>query len=115
MRAFAGAATAALLLAGLAGAQNVPTVTEAEFLAPLDAGHPAVAAARQELGEAEAAATSARALANPELGVTREAPGDAEQLDLTLSWRPPHPARRRRARGAPTCRLRRGPRCRRCR
>ncbi len=105
MRAFAGAATAALLLAGFAGAQNVPTVTEAEFLAPLDAAHPAVAAAREELGEAEAAALGARALANPELGATREAPGDAEQLDLTLSWRPPHPTRRRLAVAAADARV----------
>jgi cobalt-zinc-cadmium efflux system outer membrane protein len=97
MRSICAAATAALLLAGSAGAQDAQTLTEADFLAPLDAVHPAAAVLREDLGLAEAAVLGAHAVPNPELGATHEAPGDAEQLDLTLSWRPPHPGRRRLA------------------
>jgi cobalt-zinc-cadmium efflux system outer membrane protein len=100
MRALIAASTAALLFAGSAGGQERQTVTEVEFLAPLEGGHPALAALRQDLAEAEAAAISARTLPNPELGATREAPGSAEQLDLTVSWRPPDPGRRRLAQAA---------------
>lgn len=100
MRALIAASTAALLFAGTAGGQERQTVSEAEFLAPLESGHPAIAALRLDLAEAEAAAISARTLPNPELGATREAPGTAEQLDLTVSWRPPDPGRRRLAQAA---------------
>lgn len=98
MRPSVTAAAAALWLAAAAaaGAQAGPTITEPEFLAPLlGAGHPTWIAARGPLAEAEAAAARARTLENPELGVTRETPGNAEQIDLTLGWQPPHPIRRR--------------------
>jgi cobalt-zinc-cadmium efflux system outer membrane protein len=100
MRAFVAAPVAALLLAVQVGAQEPQIVTEAEFLAPVAAAHPARVALRQELAEAEAAALAARALPNPELGAHREAPGTVEQLDLTLSWRPPDPGRRRLSQAA---------------
>lgn len=101
MRALVHAAAAATLLVGAAsagaGAQSGPIVTESEFLAPLGTGHPAWLAAREGLGEAEATALRARALPDPVLSASREAPGDAEQIDLTLGWSLPHPARRRLA------------------
>lgn len=100
MRAFVVAVSAATLFAGSAGAQTASIITESEFLAPLDAAHPALLSLRQDLAEAEAAALGARALANPELGASRERPGDIEQLDFTLSWRPPLPGKRRLATAA---------------
>jgi outer membrane protein TolC len=95
MRATHAAFAAALLVSSGLGAQNGTRLTEDRVLATLTADHPAVAALRRELGEAEAELVRARTLANPELGVTHEAPGDAEQIDLTLSWQLPHPGRRR--------------------
>ena len=95
MRAHLAAAAAALLVGLEAGAQDVPTVTEADYLAPSSRSDPALAALREDLAEAEAAAIRARTLANPELGVVHEVPGSAEQLDVTVSWRLPHPHRRR--------------------
>jgi cobalt-zinc-cadmium efflux system outer membrane protein len=94
--AFAVSSTA-LLLASALGAQTGPTLTEDQFVASLTDDHPAVAALRRELGEAEAALVSARTLDNPDLEVVRETPGDTEQVDVTLSWQLPHPGRRRAA------------------
>ncbi|HLE83564.1 MAG TPA: TolC family protein, partial [Thermoanaerobaculia bacterium] len=96
MRRLAAAALAALLFPQASTGQLPSTVTEAEFLAPLDGRHPAALALARELAEARAGAIAARTLENPELGAVREDPaGTSEQLDLTLSWRPPHPGRRR--------------------
>jgi outer membrane protein TolC len=94
MRAFVVAVSAATLFAGTVGAQTVFVISESEFLAPFDAEHPALVSLHQGLAEAEAAAVGARELANPELSASRERPGDIEQLDFTLSWRPPHPGKR---------------------
>ena len=96
MRRLAAAVLAALLLPQASTGQPTSTLSEAEFLAPLDGGHPAALALAGELAEAQAGAIAARTLENPELGAVREDPaGTGQQLDLTLSWRPPHPGRRR--------------------
>ena len=96
MRRLAAAVLAALLLPQASTGQPTSNLTEAEFLAPLDGRHPAALALAGDLAEAQAGAIGARTLENPELGAVREDPaGTGEQLDLTLSWRPPHPSRRR--------------------
>jgi outer membrane protein TolC len=90
-----------LLLPALCPAQEASTpalVTEQEFLESLDAGSAPIRALREEVGLARADALGVRALENPRLAAAREAPADAiEQIDLTLAWRPPRPARRRLA------------------
>lgn len=106
MSRFAAAAAAALLLPAVAAAQPASTVTEAEFLAPFDADHPALVALGGELGRARAEAIAARTFANPALGAQREDPdGAAEQLELTLAWPLPDPARRRLAIAAADARV----------
>ncbi len=76
-------------------------VTEAEFLSLIDADHPAVRSLTGELGTARAELERASTLPNPELSVAREGPtGGTEQVDLTLSWQPPRPDRRKLAVGA---------------
>jgi outer membrane protein TolC len=96
MRPTTAAAIAALLFAVDARPQDAPSVSEAEFLALVDDSHPAVASLRASLGEAEAAAIGARTLLDPELGSSLESPaGATRQLDVTLSWQPPRPGRRR--------------------
>ena len=93
-RAFA-AFVAVVLAVPAAGASQPAVVTEAEFLAAVGEGHPALAALRMNLGSARAEALAAAALADPEVGAVREDPdGDAEQIDLTVSWQPPQPGRR---------------------
>jgi cobalt-zinc-cadmium efflux system outer membrane protein len=98
MRRFPAATLAALLLPQPLPGQPPSTLTEAEFLAPLDDSHPAVLVLARELAAARAGVVAARTLENPELGALREDPtGSVEQLDVTVSWRPPHPGRRRLA------------------
>lgn len=98
MRHLAAAALAALLFPQPSAGQSPPTLTEEEFLAPFAAGHPAVSALGLDLAAARADVMAAETLENPELGAVREdPPGAAEQLDVTLSWQPPHPGRRRLA------------------
>lgn len=99
MRALTAAIAAALWLpVPSAGQSEPPVLTEAGFLATLEADYPGVAALAEEPARARAAAVAARTLANPELGAVREDPsGATEQIDLTLSWAPPHPGRRRLA------------------
>lgn len=76
-------------------------VTEAEFLRRVDADHPAVLALAGGPGTARAELERASTLPNPELSVAREGPtGGAEQVDLTVSWQPPRPDRRKLAVGA---------------
>ncbi len=84
------------LLATAAGAQPVaPQVSEAELLSALTASHPAVAALRRPVADAEAGVVAASTRANPLLGVDREDPdGAEEQLELTLSWALPRSSRR---------------------
>lgn len=98
MRHLAAVAFAALLFPQPSTGQGPPTLTEEEFLAPLAAEHPAVSALGLELAAARADVVAAGTLDNPELGAVREDPsGATEQLDVTLSWQPPHPGRRRLA------------------
>jgi outer membrane protein, heavy metal efflux system len=97
MRAVSIVACATILIARGLAAESGASVTEEKFLEPFDGDHLAFAALRAAVGEAEGAAHSARALANPALGASRETPGELEQLDLALAWQLPHPARRRHA------------------
>jgi cobalt-zinc-cadmium efflux system outer membrane protein len=97
MRPFPVVACAATLLARVLIGDAGHCLSESQFLEPLAGGHPAVVALTAALSEAEAEAISARALANPELAASREAPGDLEQTDIALSWQLPHPGRRRLA------------------
>jgi len=97
MRAFPVAACATMLFARVLVGDTGPRITESQFLEPLESGHPALVALGQSLAEAEAAARSARTLSNPELGASREAPGELEQLDVSVSWQLPHLGRRRLA------------------
>lgn len=112
----AGVLSAALVLAATpctagqgvaapdAPGEAAPRVTEAEFLAPVvdeADDHPAVVTLRGDLETAQAEAIRAATLPDPVLSVMREEPsGGAEQIDLTLSWQPPRPDRRRLATGA---------------
>lgn len=88
------AALVAALSAVPAALGQSPPVTEAELFAAAGEDHPALAALREEVGAARAAALAAASLADPVLGVEREDPGGAaEQVDLTLAWQPPGPDR----------------------
>ncbi len=70
-------------------------VTEAEFLIGIGPDHPAARSTLDRLGEAEAALSRARQLANPRLEYTREQPSaDASQDTVTLAWTPPVDGRR---------------------
>lgn len=97
MRYLAALAVAALFLPVSSPAQTTTSLTEAEFLAPLGPDHPVFLALAGELGAARAGVVSARALADPDLSAVREETGDADEVELTLSWQPPHPRRRRLA------------------
>lgn len=97
MRSLAAIAVAALFLPTAAPAQTAASLTEAEFLAPLGPDHPVFHALAGDLGAARAAVVSARTLDDPALSAVREETGAAEELELTLSWQPPHPQRRRLA------------------
>lgn len=105
MRAFPVAACATILFARVLVGETGPRITESQFLEPIEIGHPAFVALGQSLAEAEAAARSARTLANPQLGASRETPGELEQLDLSVSWQLPHPGRRRLAVAAADARV----------
>ena len=95
MRAFV-AATVAVFLSTFPGRGAEVSLSEAEFLAPLQDDHPAVRALLRDLGRAQGEEIAAHALEAPDLSLDREAPsGGARQLDLTLGWRPPRPDRRR--------------------
>ena len=95
MRAFV-AATVAVFLSASPGRGAEVSLSEAEFLAPLQDDHPAVRALLRDLGRAQGEEIAAHALEAPDLSLDREAPsGGARQLDLTLGWRPPRPDRRR--------------------
>ncbi|HVS02931.1 MAG TPA: TolC family protein [Thermoanaerobaculia bacterium] len=95
MHRLALAGLVSALVAAAGGAQDSPIVTEAEFLSALDASHPAVAEAAEELALARARVVEASTLDNPAVGVAREDPsGPVEQTDLLVSWRLPHLARR---------------------
>lgn len=80
-----------------AGAEARSALSEASWLASFGSSHPALVAERRALLEAEAEAAALRALESPELEVAHESPGRVEQLDLGVSWQPPHPGRRRLA------------------
>jgi outer membrane protein TolC len=70
-------------------------ITEAEFLTGIGPDHPAARSTLDRLGEAEAALSRARQLANPRLDYTREQPSaDASQDTVTLAWTPPLDGRR---------------------
>lgn len=97
MRFLAAVAVLALCLPISAPAQTGVSLTEAQFLAPLGAEHPVFLALAGDLGAARAGVVSARTLEDPELSAAREETGAAEELELTLSWQPPHPRRRRLA------------------
>jgi cobalt-zinc-cadmium efflux system outer membrane protein len=100
MRSAHAALAAALFVPALAWGQEAPSagfITEAEFLEIAEEAPP-LRALGEELGIARADALASRALRNPRFSASREAPEDAtEQLDLTLSWEPPRPDRRRLA------------------
>ena len=69
-------------------------LTEAECLAPLTEGHPAIVALTERLARAEGELRAATLL-NPELGFDREAPdGATSQSVYWLSWQPPVDGRR---------------------
>lgn len=77
------------------GAEEPAVVTEAEYLAPLDADHPAVLAQAAVLARAAAERRQAGALHNPTLEFEYEAPDDeAEQSTFKLGWQPPLDGRR---------------------
>lgn len=97
MRVFPVAVGATILLASVLAGDTRPGITESEFLESLEGEHPALVALGQSLAEARAAARGVRRLSNPELGASWETPGELQQLDVLVSWRPPHPARRRLA------------------
>jgi len=70
-------------------------VSEADFLAVLEADHLAVEARSGELARAEGALRRAGTLENPWIEFEREAPSDlAEQSTLKLGWTPPLDGRR---------------------
>lgn len=76
-------------------------LTEEQLLSALDASHPLVRAAAEEVGLSSARAAALARFDNPELGVMREDPaGSVEQLDALLSWKLPDAARGARIRAA---------------
>lgn len=84
-----------VVLVAPAPAQNSTIVTEDEFLAALDASHPAVAASVEALEVARARVVAARTFENPVLAAVREDPtGPVQQTDWTLSWQMPGAGRR---------------------
>lgn len=97
MHRFALAGLLPVVFALAVGAQDAPIVTEAEFLAALDASHPAVADSAEDLALARARVVEASTLDNPTVGVVREDPeGPLGQTDVLFSWQLPHRARRSR-------------------
>ncbi len=75
-----------------------PTVTEAVFLAAVDAAHPAWRALAGDLGAAEARRLAASLLEDPRLELAREAPeGLARESSWGVAWTPPIDGRRRQA------------------
>jgi outer membrane protein TolC len=86
-----------LLVLPVSTTAQTKDLTEAEFLAPLGSDHPVFLALAGELGRARAAVVSARTLDDPDLSALRQEAGGADELELTLSWQPPHPRRRRLA------------------
>ncbi|MGD2114291.1 MAG: hypothetical protein PVG07_04505, partial [Acidobacteriota bacterium] len=83
---------------GLTDEDSGALVTEAELLDAVAGDHPALIALTGELGAARADLIEASTLPDPEVSVAREGPtGGVEQVDLTLSWQPPRPDRRRLA------------------
>lgn len=93
MSPFSVVAVAAALIASVLLGDAGPRISESQYLEPLE-DEPVLVALRQSLSEAEARAMAVKTFANPELGASREATGDIEQLDITVSWQPPHPGRR---------------------
>ena len=94
MHRFALAAAATALAAVPCSAQPSTTITEAEFLSALAAGHPALVARQEAVALAQAEVQRAGTRSNPSFGVMREAPsGLSDQIDLTLAWQLPHPSR----------------------
>ncbi|MEM7350123.1 MAG: TolC family protein [Acidobacteriota bacterium] len=85
-----------VLLVASVTAEASSVVTETEFLAFLDASHPAALQASESVAAARGRVVAAATLENPTLSVVREDPsGPAEQLDWTLSWQLPGSDRRR--------------------
>ena len=70
------------------------TLSEAQFIAPFGAEHPALVATSEGLAEAEAALARASVLANPRLGYELENPEGSRQTTFSLSWAPPLDGRR---------------------
>ena len=101
MRSAIAALAAALIFLPLAWGQETSSarsITEAEFLAHAEDPSPFLRALAEDVGLARAEVLAARTLSNPRLAASREAPADAtEQIDLTVSWQPPRPDRRRLA------------------
>lgn len=84
-----------VLVAAMSGTSPPPLVTENDFLAALDADHPAVAATAERLAVVRARASGAGRLANPTLRAVREdLEGPTAQTDLLVSWQLPHADRR---------------------
>ena len=70
-------------------------LTEEEFLRAVDENHPALRALLETGDHARAEVIEARAFQPPTLEVVREAPdADAEELEFTVAWQLPRPARR---------------------
>lgn len=89
-------ATSALLVFAALPAAAQTFITEAEFLAALDADHFATIEAAEELALSRAVLDDASRLENPSLEAVRENPsGPVSQTDLMLSWRLPDFARGR--------------------
>ncbi len=83
---------------GLALAAEAPApLREAEFLAPLATGHPALEALTGELAVARAARERSGLFADPILSADREDVGDTHETAAALHWEPPLPGRRRLA------------------
>ena len=76
------------------------TLSEAKFIAPFAADHPALLATSGRLGEAEAALARASVLANPRLGYEIENPEGSRQTTVSLAWVPPLDGRRGLAKAA---------------
>ena len=95
MEHYFACAILASLVTGSAQLEPDTRITEADVLAAIGLEHEALWESSGELDAARARAASARAFANPELGVDREAPEDQpEQWTWLLRWRPPLDGRR---------------------
>lgn len=87
-------AAAPLALASVLAAAPL-VVSEADFLAPIAAGHPATATAGEALARAEAERRRAGTLANPRVEYRREEPDpSARQTTWAVAWAPPLDGRR---------------------